>query len=70
MKKQVYVTIYKDYVVTENDKGIFHTYYVKEFKFHEKAEKAIPALSVEILKELYQLQDLDYEITFRYGKEK
>lgn len=63
-----YVTINKDTVVTESESGIFHTYFVKEFKFSEHAENAIPALSVEILNELYHLQDLGYEVIFRKGE--
>lgn len=69
MTKKVYITIYKDKVETSGESGVYHTYFIKAFKFNERAAQEVPAIPVRLLDELYNLQDLDYEFVFRYGRE-
>lgn len=68
-KPVAYITIYRDKVETSGKNGMFRRYPLTNTKFNKRAEKAIPVISLEIMNELYYLQDLGYEIIFKYGKE-
>lgn len=67
--KFVYVTIYKDKIETSTKDNVLHTYFLKEFKFNEDGQNDLVTISTDIFQELYELQDLGYEIIIRYKKD-